>query len=885
MLISKSILRNLILEALLLEGISKNELISKYRYLDKYTTYLDKLNPKYYNTLDKLIEEFLEENEASVSHGVIIFMLMMHQKYASTNLLPNEYKDFTRLNLTSLQKAIEDLGAQYTDGAIYGELVELDKKTSQQMIIDDKAESNNTTSSDLNTATEVRPGLFHLKTESGWQILKPETVAGSRAIGVESWCTVYSEAFSTYKNNGIILYYCAKDGKNYKEQGYGFDYESNPYDYLSIGFHNGRIYIPSGDYESSVWGNQKGVTYQNLEKHMGAAVSKSVIIAIKKHFSKYMQQSINTNEDNQKEFLEQKYRQAIASNPRVLKKVARSLGPDQTLETVMQAMNHPMLSDLVLDFIFAKYYKKIDSKMRKTSTFVNKGETGYLEDLRNKFFNIHKEFSKEQASILMRDSLNSLNTSNAPRHGKNDYFFRSSIWGADIGESNFERILDMMKVSEFENYSDEKAHKQHGEGFEEFPFSAFIVMFERKNKYAAASFFKRYNLGTYDTFLFNFINQARSKRNKSNVMSPYSGSYTGTFWSLFIHAARSNLMPQNVKDDLIKLRINNTETMPHDDLHYSRAPYKNFYADISEEEKKKMGIQNISEEYKLIAEKCDRYLSLWNDSHFYRSMVEDQLKNQSSEISTIVLNKMKDFLANHNKLFKAFPNSIKMSSDVYKPIVDIIASFPPEESIEMLESLEGLNDRNDFYFVYNFITKAAEIERGDEYCVEIFDWTHQRAANKKVEQDSSKNELFRRLSRMIYGGYDGMKSKGQVITSYRLYKNNPQIFFKCLEYAFMYLDYNDSRHPVDELSKMIAYLVRDGILTYDQAVKERIEFNQKVGELAKSMHARGKMTEGKMLSLVPHTDKYGIERGYLRPTFLERHNPNDDDEDEDLQDY
>jgi len=344
-------------------------------------------------------------------------------------------------------------------------------------------------------------------------------------------------------------------------------------------------------------------------------------------------------------------------------------------------------------------------------------------------------------------------------------------------------------------------------------------------------------------------------------------------------------MPQNVKDDLIKLRINNTETMPYDDLHYSSAPYKDFYADMPEEKKREIGIQNISEEYKLIAEKCDRYLNLWKGSHFYRSMVEDQLKNQSSETRDIIINKMKEFLANHNKLFKAFPNSIKMSSDVYKHVVDIIASFPPEESIEMLESFEGLNDQNDFYFVYNFIKKAAEIERGDEYCVEIFDWTHQREANKKVKQDSGKNELLRRLSRMIYGGYDGMKSNGQVRTSYRLYKNNPQIFFKCLEYAFMYLDYNDSRHPKDELSKMIASLVRLNILTYDQAVKERIEFNRKVGELAKSMHARGKMSEGKMLSLVPHTDNYGIERGYLYSTYLDRYNPEHADEDENLQDY
>lgn len=882
MFVSRSMLRNLILEALLLEGISKNELIKKYRYLDKYTTYLDKLNPKYYNSLDTLIKEFLDDNDASISHGVIIFMFMMHQKYSSTNLLSKEYKDFTRLSLDSLQKAIESLGAQYTDAPLYGELVELDKELSKQMIDDDKSEAANVASKAPSASSEVRPGLFHLKTVSGWQILKPATVAGSQAIGVKSWCTVYSDAFSSYSLNGIVLYYCVKDGKNYKENGYGFDYQINPYDYISIGFHNGKIYIPSPSYESSVWGNQKGVTYQNLEKRMGVSASKSVINAIKKHFMINHDTAIDGG--NQKEFLERKYKQTLATNVRVLKKEARNLGPDQTLEMITQAIQHPMLSDLVLDFIFEKYYKKIDSKMRKTSVFTNEGETGYLAILRSQIWFVHKQFSKDQASMLMDGLLNDLNT--FTRYTWDNPIFKSSLWESDLGESGFERILNMIKVSEFENYSSEKANAKH-KGIDEFPFTAFKVMFQKKNKHAAAVFFKKYNLGTYDTFLFNFVNKAKSQSsgNQTNLMSPSSGSYSGSFWAIFHDAKLSNLMPQHVVIDLIKLKIRNAETMSYDDLHYSTSPYKVFYTNISEEKKQKMGIQNVSEECKIAAEACDRYLNLWSGDNFFRSMSRQE-KTQITELKNVILNKMKDFITNHNKVFREFPNSIKMNSDIYHPIINAILSLPPELSMKTLETIEGLNDSNDFYFVNNFIDAAKNLERGDEYCVELFDWAQQRLAKKKDAQGENTNDVFKRMSRMIYGGYDGMRSKSQVRTSYRLYKNNPHIFFKCLEYALLYLDYSDTRHPKEELSKMFAYLVRDNILTYDQAVKEVKECNLKIAELAKILQDKGKITDNQARSLTPHINSAGIERGgYIFNNYLDNHNPAPVEEDSEEEEY
>ena len=56
MLVTRSSLRRLIIEALLIERIYKAGLIKKYRYLDAYSIYLDKLNPKYYDSLGRIIE-------------------------------------------------------------------------------------------------------------------------------------------------------------------------------------------------------------------------------------------------------------------------------------------------------------------------------------------------------------------------------------------------------------------------------------------------------------------------------------------------------------------------------------------------------------------------------------------------------------------------------------------------------------------------------------------------------------------------------------------------------------------------------------------------------------------------------------------------------------
>ena len=83
-----------------------------------------------------------------------------------------------------------------------------------------------------------------------------------------------------------------------------------------------------------------------------------------------------------------------------------------------------------------------------------------------------------------------------------------------------------------------------------------------------------------------------------------------------------------------------------------------------------------------------------------------QEKTQITELKNVILNKMKDFITNHNKVFREFPNSIKMNSDIYHPIINAILSLPPELSMKTLETIEGLNDSNDFYFVNNFIDAA-----------------------------------------------------------------------------------------------------------------------------------------------------------------------------------
>ena len=874
MLVTRSSLRRLIIEALLIERIYKAGLIKKYRYLDAYSIYLDKLNPKYYDSLGRIIEELRDQNLPEIDHGVIIFMFLMHQKYASTDLLANEYKDFSRLKLDDLKKAIEGLGAQYTDGALYGELVELDKKQTQKMLDDDKEEVAQSGSEEKYTAAvkEVRPGLFHIKTEEGWQILRPETVAGSQAIGVKSWCTVYSDAFSNYKSNGITLYYCVKDGKNYDEKGYGFDYVANPYDYFCIGFHDNEIYIPSGKYESSVWGNQEGVTYQNLSSHLGLDISKKIINVIKYHFKKVAGIS---PKGGQKEYLERKYRQALATNPRVLKKVARSMGPDQTLEMIFEVIDNPKLNDQTLDFIFNKYFKKIDSKMRKTSIFSNKGEAGYLFELSNKILNVHKQFSEDQASALancLLDNFKAYNSESAFQR-----VFSSSLWSANLGHVAFERMLSMINVSEFENYDSPKTRAKLTDFDEKFPFKAFESCLDKKNQHAANAFFEKYNLGIYDTFLFNFTNRAKSQMSGAdNVMDSYSDSYTGALWSIFAQAQRSNLTPQNVKDDLVKLKISNSETMPHKDLHYSTCPYKDFYSsDMSQEDKEKIGIQDISEELKAAAEVCDRYISFTADGYFYRELFDNITSNDASEIRNIVVAKMKEYLDNHNKLFDAFPNSKSMNSTMYKEIIQVVAAFPPEDSITMLDSIKGLNRNNDYYFVHNFISSVKSLERGDEYFVEIFDWANIRA-NEKAARGEDTQTFLNRLSRMVYGGYDGMKNRGQAQASYNLYKKNPQVFLKCLEYALLYLDYNDSRYPQTELSKMLPKLVNLGIMTYEQALIAHNEINKKIEELGMKLLADGKLTEYKVKSMMTSHSS----GGYISIRMLESLNPDnilDDD--------
>ena len=874
MLVTRSSLRRLIIEALLIERIYKAGLIKKYRYLDAYSIYLDKLNPKYYDSLGRIIEEHRDQNLPEIGHGVIIFMFLMHQKYASTDLLANEYKDFSRLKLDDLKKAIESLGAQYTDGTLYGELVELDKKQTQKMLDDDKEEAAQTGSEEKYTATvkEVRPGLFHIKTESGWQILKPETDAGSQAIGVKSWCTVATDAFSDYKNNGITLYYCVKDGKNYDEKGYGFDWVANPYDYFCIGFHDDKIYIPSAKYESSVWGNQEGVTYQNLSSHLGSDISKKIINVIKNHFK--TTDSYGTK-GRKKEFLARKYRQALATIPRVLKKVAKSMGPDQTLEMIFKVLDNPKLNDQTLDFIFNKYFKKIDSKMRKTSIFSDKGETGYLFELSNKILNVHKQFSEDQASDLANYLLDNLKAYNYELAFKR--VFRSSLWSANLGHVVFERILSMINVSEFENYDSPKARDEFKRFNDRFPFKAFTSMLDMKNQHAANAFFEKYNLGIYDTFLFNFTNRAKSQMSGAdNVMSAYNDSYTGALWNIFTQANSSNLLPQNVKDDLVKLKISNSETMSHKDLHYSNSPYKDFYrSDMSQADKEKIGIQNISEELKAAAEVCDRYLSFTADGYFYRELFNNIASNDTSEIRNIVVAKMKEYLDNHNKLFDSFPNSKSMNSTMYKEIIQVVAAFPPEDSIAMLDSIKGLSRHNDYYFVYNFISSVKSLERGDEYFVEIFDWANIRA-NEKAARGEDTQTFLNRLSRMVYGGYDGMKNRGQAQASYNLYKKNPQVFLKCLEYAFLYLDYNDARHPQEELSKMLPKLVNLDIMTYEQALIEHNEINKKIEELGMKLLADEKLSEYKVKSMMTSHSS----GGYISIRMLESLNPDnilDDD--------
>ena len=400
MLVNKLFLRRLIIEAILHEA-TKQTLISKNPGLDKYEKHLNTVESKYHSWLGGLFDEYRQKN-SDISYGSIIFLALMHQKYAKTNLLPMQYKDFKRLNLEQTVNAIQDIGAQYTDSSLYNELISIDKKENLAKIPEEERQEQIAVTKDN---TKVASGLTLLKTiydsqkQPQWQIFYPETAEGSQKIGVESWCTVYSDAFSNYWNQGIRLYYVLAYDPAHETEGYGYNYSEKPYAYISLGMRpkeieqnfdvygdpvgevnldikNSELVLDGEDQGVSVFGNQQGVDEGSLKNVLKQFYDNVVGFIVRHH--KAVSKLQTTQKDISGRDLPEKYAETRAKVLRVFKREIRAMNPNDSFKMIKDVLMRISTREKgaldagqrqVRDYIFEKYLVRVDTKMQKTDVY------------------------------------------------------------------------------------------------------------------------------------------------------------------------------------------------------------------------------------------------------------------------------------------------------------------------------------------------------------------------------------------------------------------------------------------------------------------------------------------------------------------------------------
>ena len=373
MLLTQYQLRSLLFEHLLLEA-AQQEIIKKYPKLD-IQGYVDAINAiknknKYLPLLDVILTDYLTSRDFTtdhlIRHGEIIFMVLMHEKYANSQAMPNEDKDVQGIKEYSrMVQIIDDLDAKFfaKNSSLYDSLVRIDASVTE----DYKAELENREIAEedndsISLEQDVRPGLKLLQIIDGWQILLPMNLAGAKAIGVREWCTVYSDAWLTYNNMGNTLFYVARDQDYDRLGGYGYDYDTDPYNYISIGFKGNDIYIPSGTGELSVWGDQAGVTYNNLARNLGKETSEKIIAYITEYFNRGQGLPSGNSSDPEasaaREFRRQqgKLARAIGRNKRIFEQYFYSIGnPNERAEFVLDTLVGTELSQNILELIMLKY--------------------------------------------------------------------------------------------------------------------------------------------------------------------------------------------------------------------------------------------------------------------------------------------------------------------------------------------------------------------------------------------------------------------------------------------------------------------------------------------------------------------------------------------------
>lgn len=424
MLLTRRIFRKLIFEALLLE-IKAKDILNKYPAMNKpeygYAEAVGMIRNKnkYLRFLDKMLGQFIDDESGNFvlyqnfSYGQIIFCVLMHEKYSSQKgVLPDEYLDPNRIpDYKTLIKIIDDIDARFIqkNTAAYEKLVGKDRAATEGEADSGEDESSAQEAleqkyaaigGDLRQDVSGGVGLIKHAEIDGWDILRPYTSAGAQAIGVNSWCTVYGGHWNVYNNQGITLYYVAKQKPNrpydnpdlYPRQKC-YDDPDIYNDNFSIGF-NGpgpdSIVIPSTAGGASVWGNQFAVTDESLNHVLGPELAQKIISYIKGHFAIKGPGGLQSSDgssatpadraaEQNRTLQDLKPSRARARNKTVFKEHLETLAePNHRMAFVMNILRSTHLSSSVLDYIYMRNVPRVKDSRMAQSELATEGIFPYI---------------------------------------------------------------------------------------------------------------------------------------------------------------------------------------------------------------------------------------------------------------------------------------------------------------------------------------------------------------------------------------------------------------------------------------------------------------------------------------------------------------------------
>ena len=820
---------------ILLEGIDKKALISKYAKLDIYEKYLTLLHPKYYNQLDNYYTKYNEDYE-DFSYGLVMYLLLMHQKYAKTKYIPPGVKDFNNVDLPVMKQSIEGFGAQYSDRQLYKELEELDKEVNEIITKENEEENeenqDNVKSSLVNKA--VRSGLILLKKIDGWQVLLPTSVEGSQSIGVKSWCTVYSGAWSTYRQTGISLYYLAKDGKNYDEKGYGFDYEANPYEYICLGFDaNGSLNLSGGDYGTSVWGDQKGVTKENLNNYAGANTTIRIIEFLKAHYkSTGGTTRIMTKDDAekaQKKMEINKRKEAMATMPRVFKLFMRDLPPNVAFDDVlMMALSHPSLNDAMANFIFNKYILKVDSKMRRTTTYTTGSELVFKTAVVLKLLKAHISLDSRVANTCLGILIKAKMLRALIYYGTD--VFHWGVWAnKDLSRDICEYIEDLIQSDLFG--SAKKANLHKGNILQYNTIKLYRKLISNCDN-AVSVFEESYKLGNYDEF--GYVWATHINRTDFNTYQ----TPIGELISMFNDIINNNKTSETIKTEMLSEKIKGYEKSSEDDIGYSsimfsRVRMKKTQHDL-DELSNKIGTKLTENDVEdaINAEKSARLL---NDLF---SNANNRLTVKTIRKSDTIRNKLKNHLYYLIEKGERFYNIGAMTSRGGNDLPEMVYLaaahlLEDDEYFKVLNKYKSFDKHYVGYQIYKTCLLTGDIEK----MISAYDYLNslisEYVANDTKTQygSSAADQIRKQIIWLVYGGSQGAGSSEQIKITLSIIQNHFDIFVNCLEHAFNRKDDNkmdDIYNMSSGITRILQIAINSKKITYDQAM----EYFKKINPIA-----------------------------------------------------